>query len=115
MSRTRWTTLFFNVVIASLLGAGLFGVFGLLGRWDRLPFVVFAGLACGALVVPEFEPKLIPFPAVYQTFVGAVLGGVIGFAFSSPLDWFIVAVFGGAIIGFLAPYWLKYIHPVMLS
>ncbi len=69
-----------------------------------------AGLTFGAMLVPEVEPLSVRRPALWQMACGST-GGLLMAAFldASPLGFFAGALIGMA-LGFLAPYWMKYVN-----
>lgn len=68
------------------------------------------GAAIGGMMVPEFEPNSVRVPALWQM----TFGGIGGLLFAMALDGSAQSMFAstliGVALGFLAPYWLKYIN-----
>ena len=90
----------------------LFSIFSIIfyfGDWFRLCLVFFLGIFIGALAIPEFEPKAIKKPVLFQTIVGTIGGCVAGIIFTNNLDYIIGSSFIGAVIGFSANYWVKHV------
>jgi hypothetical protein len=93
----------------------LFALVGGLSRGYEVHSVLIlavSGLLLGAIAAPEVEPKAFRYPAVWQVCFG-VLGGVLFVSANpgGPLEFMAGALIGG-LLGFLAPYWLKYIPAI---
>ena len=68
-----------------------------------------AGLAIGAMLVPEIEPRSIRTPALWQMSCGALGGALMAVVLhATPLG---IACGGmvGAAVGFVAPFWPKWL------
>lgn len=65
------------------------------------------GFFLGALALPEMEKGIIKRPATYQVVVGVFMGLSATLIFNTEPSWHLAGALSGAIIGYLAPYWLK--------
>ena len=79
-------------------------------RGDALLQVGILGLFLGALAVPEIDDKIIKFPVTYQTFIGTGGGVLLGHLVSATTETYIFGGILGAVIRFLAHYWLESIN-----
>ncbi len=100
-------------LICGLLFSCAFGLISLVfyfGEWDRLLFVSLFGFFIGLIAAPEIDKKAFPNPAIFQVFSGLMAGLVIGVAFSLDIDKIILLTILGGVLGWLAPYWIKYVQ-----
>jgi hypothetical protein len=94
--------------------AALFAVGGWLRSGSTVESVAWfavAGAVLGAIAAPELlERGTFRHPARWQMFF-SVLGCVLfAVAWSVPPEGYALAVVGGAILGYIAPVWIKYIQ-----
>lgn len=69
-----------------------------------------AGAIFGLIGAPEVEPKAFRYPTLWQMLF-AVLGCILlAVSFSATPEGYAIAVVVGAILGYLAPYWIKHIQ-----
>lgn len=87
----------------------LFG--GLANEFETRALVVygFIGAFLGAVGAPEVEPKYFKYPAIWQ--VTFATFGCVLFAHSvaASYEGYLVAVLIGIILGYTAPFWIKYV------
>jgi len=105
------------IAISGLLGGILATLLVVFHGWTvgstsrNVLFLVLAGLILGAVAGPEAEPQAFRFPTLWQMFF-AVLGClVVAFAWGSPPEGYALAAVGGALLGYTAPFWIKFINP----
>lgn len=100
-------------VAVSLAGAALFAVFGGLGFGYTLQNVTLLGLAgglFGSVAAPEIEPKAFRHPVLWQV-ASCVLGFLVCAAIlEAGAEGFALAALLGAMAGYWAPSWIKYIQ-----
>lgn len=67
------------------------------------------GLVVGALAAPEFEPKLFPRPALWQTLLGAAAGALVAVSFDGRAEAAVAGVIVGGFLGAFANQWVKHL------
>jgi hypothetical protein len=98
--------------IVSLVLAAVFIVFGGVSHGYSLKSVLALGVSgafIGAIAAPEFEPKAFPYPVLWQVCVTVVGFLAAAVYFDAGTDGFALAVVGGVVVGYLAPYWINHI------
>jgi hypothetical protein len=66
--------------------------------------------AIGMIGAPALEPKAFRYPTLWQVMF-AVLGcTLLAASLNAPSEGYGLAVLGGVILGYLAPYWIKHIQ-----
>lgn len=100
-------------VLLSAFFAFVFAIFGGFHAGFSVPNLAFfgaAGAILGMIGAPELEPKAFRYPTLWQLMF-AVLGCVL-FAvnLNATFEGYVLAILGGVIIGYLAPYWIKHIQ-----
>ena len=102
--------------MALLCGLSFSCAFGLIslvfyfGEWERLLFVSLFGFFIGLIAAPEIDKQAFPKPAIFQVLSGLMAGLVIGVAFSLDTDKIMFLAILGGVLGWLAPYWIKYVQ-----
>jgi hypothetical protein len=69
-----------------------------------------AGAAIGAMIVPEIEPGSVRIPALWQMACGLLGGTLMAVAFGAGTLGILTSALAGIVLGFLAPYWMKYVN-----
>ena len=72
-----------------------------------IAWLAASGAMVGAIAAPELEPKVFRYPALWQVsfaVVGCVLAAA---AWDAPVEGYLLAVVGGAVLGYIAPVWIK--------
>ena len=98
--------------ISSLALAGLFVLTGSIGRGFDVRTAALLGLAgatIGAIAAPELEPDAFRFPAAWQMAFGVTGCLLIAVYFQADRTGYGLAVVGGALMGFSAPWWIKHV------
>lgn len=95
------------------LGSGmLFAVFSLVfhfGDWRRLILVFGIGVFVGLVGAPEIEPKAFKKAWLLQLVSGVLAGVLVSLAFNLSTEATAVAALLGGLLGWSAPFWVKYI------
>ena len=68
-----------------------------------------AGLAMGAMFVPEIEPRSVRTPALWQMSCGALGGVVMALVLHATPLGIACGAMVGAMLGFVAPFWPKWL------
>lgn len=99
---------FFAVFLAIVFV--VFGGFAHGFTMRNVAWLVVSGAIFGAVGAPWAEPKAFRYPTLWQIFF-SVFGCLLlaGFLQSSA-EGYILAVFVGVILGYLAPYWVKHVQ-----
>ncbi len=100
------------MLMSSFGVAMIFSVFSLIfyfGNWPRLFIVFTAGFFIGLVAAPEFDQKAFKYPALCQFLSGCLAGGAVAALFTFDLELMLMSGFIGGFVGWLTPYWLKYI------
>jgi hypothetical protein len=69
-----------------------------------------AGMAIGGLLVPDFEPRSVRSPALWQVCCGFIAGILIAVVLGATTTGIFAGAILGVALGFLAPYWLKHFN-----
>jgi tryptophan-rich sensory protein len=106
--KTLITTVAICIIAATVLVA--FGGlrFGYSGK--SIAGLAASGAILGSIAAPEFEPKLFRYPAVWQMLFAIAGCVVLAVAAEAPAEGYFLAVVAGAVLGYIAPIWIKYIH-----
>jgi hypothetical protein len=99
-------------LISAVAFAALFSLCGLIcnfGDWNRLKAYATIGATLGLLAAPEFEPKVFPYPVLWQSFWGGACAFLIAVSLDSSTEAVRLATLVGTIIGMTAKLWLKHI------
>jgi hypothetical protein len=98
------------ILVAVIMGI-VFAIFGGLSEGfhlQSLGILFFCGFLIGAMAAPELEPKAFRFPTVWRI-TTCTLGFIVGAIYlKASLENIALAAFVGAILGYLAPYWIKH-------
>ena len=97
----------------SLGGGLLFSGSSVLCRCVSLKTSLIIGLLgffIGAMALPEMEKGIIKNEVMYQVLIGVLLCITAAFIFNASTEWYFIAVLLGALIGYLSPFWLKYVQ-----
>ena len=105
-----------GLIVAAFLNvflALIFVIFGGLNLGFSATSILFlggAGAIFGLIGAPELEPKAFRHPTLWQMLF-AVLGcTLLAVGLNAPPEGYAMAVVVGAVLGYLAPYWIKHIH-----
>lgn len=105
-----------GLVAAVLLSAFFAFVFAIFGGFHagfsvtNLSLFGAAGAILGMIGAPALEPKAFRYPTLWQVLF-AVLGCILlAASLNAPSEGYGLAILGGVIIGYLAPYWIKHIQ-----
>lgn len=111
--RKRALKWFKTAIISSLFFSITFSLVSAIfyyGEWDRMAIVAAFGVFTGLLAAPEFDKKAFKKPALFQTTSGLLAGATLGAFFTIQLELIILSSLIGGFLGWLAPFWLKYIQ-----
>lgn len=73
-------------------------------------FLAASGAILGAIGAPEIEPKVFRYPALWQMSFATIGCVLLAVAMDAPLEGYMLAVLVGLMLGYLAPFWIKYIQ-----
>ena len=103
-----------RLVTGFALAMGLvFLVLGGITRGFSLRLSMFhfgLGIFLGAIGAPELEPKLFRSPVLWQVSFAVVGCVMFAASVSAPLEGYALAISVGAILGYLAPYWIRHVQ-----
>lgn len=100
------------IVVCILGGALILGGLSLIlyfGQWHRFGLLTASGFFAGLVLVPEFSPKILKYPALYQSISGSVAGALVGVVVLHSVEGGAIGLVVGAITGWLTPWWAKHL------
>ena len=104
----------FSVITFSILFfGGAFSIVSLVfyfGDWQRLLLVTSMGVFIGLVAAPSIEPKAFKYAWRYEIVFGSLAGLMIALIFENNTDVIVSGMFVGGLLGYLAPYWVKYVQ-----
>jgi len=98
--------------IYGLSSGVLFAAFSLVfhfADWHRLILVFGMGVFVGLVGVPEVEPKVFKKAWLLQLVSGVIAGVLVALAFNLSTEATAVAALLGGLLGWSAPFWVKYV------
>jgi hypothetical protein len=101
------------IAFSILLFGGAFSIFSLIfnfGDWHRLAFVSAAGIFIGVVAAPSIEPKAFKLAWAYELGFGCLAGAALGWVLGTSVELMGIGALVGAMLGYLAPYWVKHVH-----
>ena len=97
-----------------MFGLGFSFLFGLpsllfyFGDWQRILIIALLGFFIGFIAAPEIEPKAFKRAWLVQLIGGLFAGGLVGWLFLSSPESLGASIILGGILGWLAPFWIRY-------
>ena len=89
----------------------IFGGFSMGYTLRNVALLATAGALLGAIAAPDLEPKSFLYPELWQVFFAILSSILVPVSRDAGPIGYLIAIVIGAVLGFYARYWTKYIDP----